>query len=422
MSAEAATLSQAAIPDDSLPNPKKWLVLGAVGLIVCCIGFAVDTRMAAFCYLIGLLFATSITIGMLFLVMIHHIFDAYWSTIIRRQAENFLAAMPWMGVLFIPIFLLTYLGGDQGVVWIWMDPSHALPGHGTVGTDVLYLKKTWWLNEFGPFGFWARAVLCFGVWIYFARCFRRNSFSQDKDGSAEHTYSSRKLAAIGLIAVALTWSMAGFDWIMGLEYHWFSTMFGVWIFSNAMRAALAVLVLTAAFLVAKGPLKGIFNTKHLHDLSTLCFAFTVFWAYISFSQYFLIWNANIPEETFWYNYREQGMWYGVSMFLIFGHFLFPFLFLLQYPLKTKYPSMVFMACWILFMQLFDIIFNVLPALKDENGYAAQLFSSPLNVLWLAGAILAGIGVLLWAYWSSFNKVKVIPVRDPRIGECLNHNH
>lgn len=403
--------------DESLPNPTKWLLIGSIGLFISFIGMFADSRMASFCYLIGLMFTTSIVIGMLFLVMIHHIFDALWSTIIRRQAENFLAALPWMGVLFIPLFLVTYLG-KQDTLWIWMDLNHPLPGHGTVGTDVLYLKKTWWLNE--PF-FWARAVFCFAAWIYFARTFRRNSISQDTDGSAEHTYSSRKHAAAGLIVVAFTWSMAGFDWIMSLEYHWFSTMFGVWFFSNSMRSALAVLIIAAAFLVAKGPLKGIFNTKHLHDLSTLSFAFTVFWAYITFSQYFLIWNANIPEVTFWYNLREEGMWYGVSMFLIFGHFLFPFLIMLQHPLKTKYPPMVFMAFWILFMQLFDIIFNVLPSLKI-GGETAQLLQQPLGFLWLASSVLGGIGVLLWAYWTSYHQVKIIPIRDPRIGECLNHNH
>lgn len=417
MSAHAATVSNA-ISDNSLPNPTKWLMVGAAGLIVALAGFFVDTRMAAFCYLIGMLFATSIVIGMLFLVMIHHIFDAYWSTIIRRQAENFLAALPWLALLYLPLIAVTY-GVDQGTLWIWMDPTESLHGHGTVGQDILLQKKEWWLAEWF---FWTRAVGCFAAWCYFAWRFRTNSISQDSDGAAAHTHSSRKHAAAGLVVVALTWSVFGFDWIMSLEYHWFSTMFGVWFFANAMRAALAVLVLTAAFLVAKGPLKGIFNTKHLHDLSTLCFVFTVFWGYISFSQYFLIWNGNIPEETFWYNFREQGMWYAVSMFLIFGHFLFPFLYMLQYPLKTKYPSMVFMACWLLFMQLFDIIFNVLPSLKDEHGHAAQLFASFTNVVWLVAAVVGGIGVLLWAYWTSYYKVKIIPIRDPRIGECLNHNH
>lgn len=404
------------------PNSKKWLTIGAAGLLVSLVGFFIDTQVAAWTYLAAMIFISSITIGMLFLVMIHHIFDAEWSVMARRQAENFLQVLPWLGVLFVPLFVITYVSGDQGTIWLWMNEAAELHGHGTVAEDVLYQKKTWWLNEFGPFGFWVRAVLCFGLWIYFAKTFRRNSFKQDEDGSPEHTYSSRKHAAIGLIVVALTWTMFGFDWIMSLEYHWFSTMFGVWFFSNAIRASLAVLILASIYLYAKGPYKGLFNTKHLHDLATLSFAFTVFWAYITFSQYFLIWNANIPEETFWYNFREEGMWWGVSMFLVFGHFLFPFVFMLQYPLKTNHKAMTFMASWILFMQLFDILFNVLPSLKDHHDHVFQLYASPTGILWLIAGLIGGSGVLLWAYWNSYQKTKLIPIRDPRIADCIIHSH
>jgi len=402
------------------PNPKKWLIIGAVGLAISLVGFFVDKQVAAWTYLTGLIFITSIIIGMLFLVMIHHIFDAEWSVLARRQAENFLSALPWVGILFIPLVVITYLTGkDQSTIWLWMNENASLHGHGTVGEDVLYQKKTWWLNE--TF-FWIRAVVFFGLWIYFARTFRRNSIQQDSDGAPKHTYSSRKHAAAGLILVALTWTFFGFDWLMSLEYHWFSTMFGVWFFANAMRASLAVLILASIYLYAKGPYKGLFNTKHLHDLSTLSFAFTVFWAYISFSQYFLIWNANIPEETFWYNFREEGMWESVGYFLVFGHFLFPFVFMLQFPLKTNHKAMTFMACWILFMQLFDIIYNILPSLKDEHGHAFQVFTNPLGLLWLIAGIIGGGGILLWAYWSSYQKTKLIPIRDPRIADCLNHSH
>lgn len=404
---------------DFSPNPKKWLLVGASGLLVSLIGFFVDTQLAAWSYLIGLIFITSIAIGMLFLVMIHHIFDAQWSVIVRRQAEHYISALPYMGILFIPLFILTYLGKDQGILWTWMNQDAPLHGHGTVGTDILYQKKAWWLSE----GFfWFRAVLCFSVWTYFARVFRRNSITQDEDGSAHHTFSSRKHAAAGLILVAFTWTAAAFDWIMSLEYHWYSTMFGVWIFASAMRASLAVLLLTCAYLVAKGPLKGIFNTKHLHDVATLAFAFTVFWAYITFSQYFLIWNANLPEETFWYNDREQGIWWPVSMVLIFGYFLFPFLYMLQFPLKTNYKSMTFMACWLLSMNLLDGYFNILPSLKDAHGEPFQMFSHWSNIIWYISGVVGAGGILLWAYWTSFQKTKIIPIRDPRIQECLNHNH
>lgn len=400
-----------------LPNPKKFLIAGVIGLVISLFGVFATDRIGAFAYLIGLIFVTSIAVGMLFLVLIHHIFDANWSVVIRRQAENFLAALPYLALLFIPLFLVTYLK-SQSTLWVWMDPTFEVHGH-AVADDVLYQKKTWWLSE----GFfWVRTLLCFGTWIWFARSLRKHSFAQDSDGSASHTFACRKLAAGGLIAVAFTWTCAGFDWIMSLEYHWFSTMFGVWFFANAMRAALAVLVITCTFLVAKGPLKGLFNTKHLHDLTTLCFAFTVFWAYISFSQYFLIWNANLPEETFWYNFREEGVWHGVGMFLVFGHFLVPFLLLLQFPFKTNPAPARAIACWILFMQLFDVFFNVLPSLKDGHDVPFQMFSSlPAIGLYITG-LVGPAGFMLWAYWNSFNGNKIIPIRDPRIQDSLNHSH
>ena len=137
---------------DFSPNPGKWLTLGIVGLAISLIGFFVDTQIAAWSYLIGLIFVTSIAIGMLFLVMIHHIFDAYWSVIVRRQAEHYLSALPYLGILFIPLFGLTYLK-DQGLIWLWMDQGASLHGHGTVASDILYQKKTWWLSEvFSGFG------------------------------------------------------------------------------------------------------------------------------------------------------------------------------------------------------------------------------------------------------------------------------
>ncbi len=401
-----------------LPNPKKILIVGVAALAISLFGVFTTDRIGAFAYLIGLIFVTSIAIGMLFLVLIHHIFDAGWSVVVRRQSENYLAALPYLALLFIPLFLVTYLKSES-TLWIWMDPDFELPGHGTVGEDILYQKKTWWLSEWF---FWARAVGCFAVWTWFASSLRKHSFAQDSDGEASHTYACRKLAAAGLIAVAFTWTMAGFDWIMSLEYHWFSTMFGVWIFANAMRAALSVLIITCAYLVTKGPLKGLFNTKHLHDLTTLAFAFTVFWAYISFSQYFLIWNGNLPEETFWYNFREEGMWSVIGMFLVFGHFLVPFLLLLQFPFKTNAGPASAIAVWILIMQLFDVFYNVLPSLKDANGVPYQMFSEWTSIIWYIAGIVAPGCFMLWAYWNSFNKVKIIPIRDPRILESLNHSH
>jgi hypothetical protein len=202
-------------------------------------------------------------------------------------------------------------------------------------------------------------------------------------------------------------------------------MYGVWYFSNCVRGALAIGVLMLLALYKRGDLKGILNNNHMHSVGMLIFAFTVFWAYVSFSQYFLIWNANIPEETFWYNLREitragePSQWKYVGMLILFGHFLFPFLFLLSYKNKITHSRITFIVRWILLMIVVDLIYNVTPALKDSLGEPLPFLS--LNLLWTATSIIGVGGVFFWAYLKSFPKTKLIPIRDPRITECLTHH-
>ena len=197
-------------------------------------------------------------------------------------------------------------------------------------------------------------------------------------------------------------------------------MFGVWFFAASMRAALAVTALVCIYQVYKnGPLTGLFKRGHLYDIGCIMLAFTVFWAYISFSQYFLIYNANIPEETFWYNMREQGAWWWVSMGLIFGYFLFPFIYLLFYANKVNVGRMIFISCWVLSFHLLDLYFNILPSKRlDYDMYVPYNFSiSP----WDIAAFLGIGGICAWSFMRSWKKAQVIPVKDPRISESLHHN-
>jgi len=302
-----------------------FLALSFLGIWL---GFARGDARPAYGVLIMFSFYLSIGLGMLLLIMLHHLFGAGWSVIPRRQLEHGITIFPWLGLVFVPFLLISYLtaGEDQGFIWKWFNET-------AVADDVLYQKKKWWLGE--TF-FLIRYFIYCGGWILSASKLRRCSLQQDVDGDPKWSRAGAKWSAFGIIFTALTLSGASIDWIKALEFHWFSTMYGVWFFSAAMRAALAVTVLACLCQVYKnGPLSGLFKTGHLYDLGCIQLAFTVFWAYISFSQYFLIYNANIPEETFWYVMREQGAWWGVSMGLIFGHFLFSFLFLLFYSNKVK---------------------------------------------------------------------------------------
>jgi hypothetical protein len=422
MSAHTATVS-AALPASSTASAAgRALTIGLVGIALTALGlFVSDSHGVAMSWLVGITFWTAIAIGMLMLILIHHIFDASWSVVLRRQFEHGLAAFKWLALLFLPLLIVSWL--KPGFIWNWMDLNHELHGHGTVGTDVLYLKKASFLN---PGMFTGMTVFFFLSWMWLAARLRKASFTQDADGSVGWTHVNRKTAAFGLPLGALTLTFAAIYWVKSLEYHWFSTMYGVWFFANCVRGALAVGVLIMLWLWARGDYKGILNNNHWHSIGQLSFAFTVFWAYVTFSQYFLIWNANIPEETFWYNLREinadgsPNQWKYVGIIgILFGHFVVPFLFLLSYKHKLNHGKMRFISIWILTVILLDICYNILPALKDVHGNALPLFN--LNLLWTLTAVVGIGGVCVWAYLRSFPATKLIPIRDPRIGECLTHH-
>jgi hypothetical protein len=401
------------------PADKAGLALGVGlgGIALTVVGFFVaDARSVAFSWLLAVGYWTLIAVGMLLLVLIHHIFDASWSTAIRRQFEHGLAALKWLFLLFLPLLVLSaYL--KPGLVWLWMNPHAVLAGtHETVGEDVLYLTKSGYLN---PGFFSLRLVACFGIWIGLARVMRRNSFRQDADGDPKWTLSSRVWSGAGLPLAGLALTFAAIDWFKSLEYHWFSTIYGVYFFATGVRGALAVGVLLMLWLHRRGDYRGILNHNHLHSIGQLMLTFTIFWAYIAFSQYFLIWNANVPEETFYFNLREAGDWYWVGMAVLFLYFAFPFCYLLSYRYKLDHRRAAFISWWILVMLFVDVCFNTLPAIKDGAGQPRP-FASPLLVWHLTA--LAGVGgVCVWAYLRSFRTTKLIPIRDPRIVECLTHH-
>ncbi|HEX2852237.1 MAG TPA: hypothetical protein VHO24_03285 [Opitutaceae bacterium] len=380
MSTHAAPISAAMATESSTASAaSKALVTGLIGLALTAIGVLVapDTHGVALSYLVGITYWTAIAIGALMLVLIHHIVDASWSVVIRRQWEHSLAAFKWLAVLFLPLLILAWV--KPGFVWPWMDLDHVLHGgHGTVGADVLYQKKASFLNRNM---FTGMTVGFFAIWCGLAYFLRKASFTQDVDGDAKWTFANRRNAAIGLPLGALTLTFAAIYWVKSLEYHWFSTMYGVWFFANCVRGGLCIGVLIMVWLYNRGDYKGVINNNHFHSIGQLMLAFTVFWAYVTFSQYFLIWNANVPEETFWYNLRElnhdgsTNQWWYVGLYgILFGHFFIPFFALLSYRFKVTKHIIRRIALWNLTIILLDMCYNVLPALKDEHGDSLPFFS------------------------------------------------
>jgi len=408
-------MSTEAPPAHPAPAAGKALMIGLAGLAVTFAGLAVSgLAKVATSWLIAVTFWTGVSLGALFLVMIHHIFDASWSVLLRRQLEHWLASFRWLALLFLPLLVVAWV--EPSLIWKWMDPHFDLAsvgGHGIVGDDVLWSKKSAFLNR-GFFTFFT--LVSFGIWIWLSHVFRRNSFNQDLDGQASWTFSNRKWSAGGIALTAVTLTGSIILWVKSLEYHWFSTMYGVWYFAGCIRAALSLGLLLLIWLWRRGDLKGLLNDNHLHSIGQLMFAFTVFWAYVTFSQYFLIWNANIPEETFWYNIREHGDWLAVGMVLLFGHFLAPFLTLIHYPVKVNKALMPWVALFIAAVVLLDICYNVMPAKKLSSGDPLPFLQ--LGLLWTVAAVIGMGGICVWAYLKSFPKAKPVPTRDPRIAECL----
>jgi hypothetical protein len=401
---------------ESSPLAAKALYVGLVGIAITALGILVSgAQTIAMAWLVGITFWTAIAIGMLLLILIHHIFDASWSVLLRRQFEHGITAFKWLALLFLPLIVASWIA-PHDVVWPWMNLAHETHGGRTVGTDILYLKKSSFLNLDM---FTGMTVLFFGIWIWLSARLRKASFNQDADGNSAWTSMSRKTAAFGIPLVALSLSGAAIYWVKSLEYHWFSTMYGVWFFTNCVRGALSVGVLMTLWLYARGDYKGILNKNHLHSIGQLMLAFTVFWAYVTFSQYFLIWNANVPEETFWYNIREYGDWWYVGMFILFGHFFVPFFTLLSYRFKVTHHIIKRIAYWILATILVDICYNILPAIKDAHGNPEPFLS--IQLLWAILAVISIGGICVWSYLKSFPTAKLIPIRDPRITECLTHH-
>jgi hypothetical protein len=411
MSASAS--SSAPLPVATLAT--RFLLAGVAGLVLTAVGLAVSpAQHVALSYLVGIAYWCAVCIGMLLFICIHHITDAGWSVVIRRQCEHAISAFLWLAVLFLPLLICAWV--KPGLIWPWMNKLSVIHGGVTVGDDPLYVKKGSFLNLNM---FTGMTIGFFLVWVWLSARLRKASFTQDVDGDPKWTFMNRKTAAFGIPLTALALTFAAIYWMKSLEYHWFSTMYGVWFFANCMRAGLAFAVVITCWLYARGDYKGIYTPTQFHTLVALAFAFVVFWGYVTFSQYFLIWNANVPEETFWYNIRESGDWWYIGMLILFGHFFVPFIAWLFYRNKAERKPALIISLWVATIILVDLCYNTLPALKDAHDEPLPFFS--INLLWVLTSIIGVGGICAWSYLRSFATTKIIPIRDPRIVESLTHH-
>jgi hypothetical protein len=368
-------------------------VLGLVGLGAA-LALAGGTRQFYFSWLVAYLYFLSIALGGLFLVLVVTVSRAAWSVALRRVVENVMATLPVFALLFVPIWL------GRHELYEWARPE-------VVAKNPILQGKSPFLNE----GFWfIRAVFYFTVWSALATYFSTQSQKQDETGDEKISSRLRGLAPIGILLFALTSTFAAIDWMMSLEPEWYSTMIGVYFFSGAVVAILSVTILLIAFAHAQGALRGVVTVEHLQDVAKLLFGFTIFWTYIAFSQYFLIWYANIPEETIYYMKRQVGSWQSAGMLLAFGHFLVPFFFLMPRAVKRRSGLLIAIASWQLGMHFLDLHWCVMPVLHPDGVHLGATDVATLCAV--GGIFLAALG------WVSSRRA-LVPLRDPRLPESLS---
>jgi hypothetical protein len=282
----------------------------------------------------------------------------------------------------------------------WMSPEVLAKEHLVAG-------KTTYLNM--PF-FTIRAVIYFAVWSVLSFLLYRLSRKQDTNHTPALTKTARRISAPGIFLFALSSTFAGFDWLMSLDPAWYSTIFGVYLFAGAFLGTVCFVTLVAMHLRRSGVLVKEITSHHYHDFGKFMLAFVIFWAYMAFSQYFLIWYANIPEETIWYFHRWEGGWKLVSLVVIFGHFALPFLLLIPRFAKANLVWLGGIAVWLLAMRYVDLYWIAVPN---------QLPHGP-HFGWIDLGTMMGIGgIFVWLFWRKFTSAPVVPVGDPGLPASIN---
>ena len=414
--------------DITVPPTSLWAKLPVIGAVMAVVGLGATFSMLAgelksralFSYLWAFEVLLSIALGALGFVLIQHAVRAGWSTVIRRIAETAAATLPVFALLFIPI---ATIGFHELYPW-------------THETDEVLERKRWFLND----GFWyGRAALYFVIWsglawFFYLRSTRIDSVT-DETERARLVRSMWWMAAPGILLWGLSQSFQAVDWLKSLMPHWYSTMWGVYFFAGSIIAFYSFTALVAMGLQRAGMLKTAITTEHFHDLGKFMFGHTIFWAYIAFSQFMLIWYANIPEETEFFIHRIHGGWAGVSYALPVIHFFVPFLWLVSRHQKRSRVRLAIAAVWIIVVHCIDLYWIVLPnyvagglhgAAADHGAqgsvHAAEVIST-FAPHWLDLTALLGVtGVFLAAFGFLLNRNKVIAINDPRLAESMAHEN
>jgi hypothetical protein len=389
----------------------RALLVGAAGLGLVIVGVLLPHEVHAGqpslfwqAYLIAFIFWIGITLGSLGVLMIQHLSGGAWGLVSRRVLEAAARTLPLMALLFVPIYW------RLPELYVWARPEAA--------QDAIIQQKVEYLNV--PF-FTVRAILYFAVWGALVYVLTRWSKQQDEEPAALPGPRDRRFRVVsgpGLVLFVITVTFMSVDWVMSLDPHWYSTIFGILTIGGQGLATMAFTILVLAALARFRPMAGVADAERFHDLGKLMFAFVMLWAYFSVSQLLIVWSANLPEEVPFYLQRLNGPWAIVSVALLLGQFALPFLLLLSRRLKRSPDAVKWVALFILLMRAVDIAWTVGPPLRLEHEPGAPS-GSGLHLLDLAMVLAMGAP---WLYYFFTNLAgrALVPARDPYFKEAVAH--
>lgn len=344
-------------------------------------------------YLVSFCFAMTIILGGTFFVMVQYLTGSAWSVTIRRFMENIIVTVPVGLILFVPVALgLPYL-------YEWTRPE--VMKEPAVAAKAAYLTEQMFV---------LRTIIYFAIWSFFTVGIWRTSVKQDRTKSIQQMHTASRFSAPGLLFIMLTGTLASFDWIMSLNPRWYSTIFGIYCLAGGALGFFGFITLICMGLQRAGVMRKSITGEHYHDLGKWLFALTAFWGYIAFSQYLLIWYANIPEETIFFRNRTVGSWVGWSLFLVAGHFIVPFVILIRRGAKRSMKILGILAAWLTLMHYADMYWLIMP----------NFFKTGFHIHWMDFAAFAVVvSVLGLAFWSRMRRHAIAPVGDLRFEQGLH---
>ncbi|MDF1870119.1 MAG: hypothetical protein P1U30_06980 [Phycisphaerales bacterium] len=407
----------ARLHEDNISMPKAvaskiglpMLVVGLLMLVVSAIGiFSVSFSHTLAGLEIGIFTILAISLGSLFWTMVFHALNAGWSITMRRQFEN-LASLVWIPALcLIAIAIIEVL--NQGVLLTWLDPAVREGNH-------LLEVKAPYLNA----NFFIIRVFIYAIcWIVLSRLLLGWSRKSDETGDRALGRKARFWSSFGIPVFALSTTFCAFDFLMSLDYRFFSTMWGVYFFASCALGSASTIAIVMTLTKSAGKLQGVVTNEHFHDLGKLVFAFIVFWTYVTFSQYFLIWYSNIPEETMWFTARREIGFDWLFKVMIIGHFIFPFLVLIWRPIKRSPKLLSIMGAYILVMIALDMAWIILPmlAVQDPSHATPKISEHLITVASVLGVVM----IYGWFATMKMTKSPLIPTKDPMLHEALSHKN